>query len=474
MAKKRKKRFFRLLHLPVGVIFLLIFTIYLIISFLNSRIKPTITSYDVTKGKSAVTNDPFTGIALRTENIAYADTSGYINYYVREGSRVSATTKLYTMDESGNVSTALEELAQESSQLSEENIASIRNRISGFTENYSDDNYQEVYDFKYDLESMILEFFNANSLDAINEKLKESGLDSNFQIKTPNSSGIVLYSIDNMESLTKEQVMKSSFDTSKYTKASLATNSYVESGRPIYKTISSENWEIVIPLTKEQKEKYKETTYVKIRFAKDGFETTGAFAIQENADGAYGVISLSDNMTRYCNQRFIGIEIIAEAITGLKVPKSSVVNHKSYCVPKRYVSIGDDGSYNVLKRTFNKKGEEKIKKLEVEVLSATLESDDQADHDLDNDFFYISTDSLSKGDNLKLTDSQEFFTVEETLTLKGVYNINSGYAKFRTVTILTESNDYYIVQSDSVYGLQVYDKIVLNGSTVKNNQIIFN
>ena len=225
MAKKRKKRFFRLLHLPVGVIFLLIFTIYLIISFLNSRIKPTITSYDVTKGKSAVTNDPFTGIALRTENIAYADTSGYINYYVREGSRVSATTKLYTMDESGNVSTALEELAQESSQLSEENIASIRNRISGFTENYSDDNYQEVYDFKYDLESMILEFFNANSLDAINEKLKESGLDSNFQIKTPNSSGIVLYSIDNMESLTKEQVMKSSFDTSKYTKASLATNS---------------------------------------------------------------------------------------------------------------------------------------------------------------------------------------------------------------------------------------------------------
>ena len=54
-----------------------------------------------------------------------------------------------------------------------------------------------------------------------------------------------------------------------------------------------------------------------------------------------------------------------------------------------------------------------------------------------------------------------------------LYNINNGYTVFVQVTILGETDEYYIVESGEKYGLSVYDHIVLDSSKVKENQIIF-
>ena len=57
----------------------------------------------------------------------------------------------------------------------------------------------------------------------------------------------------------------------------------------------------------------------------------------------------------------------------------------------------------------------------------------------------MSRDDLEAGTVLVKPESADTFTVEETKTLKGVYNINRGYAEFKKVTILCESDEYYIV-----------------------------
>ena len=69
--------------------------------------------------------------------------------------------------------------------------------------------------------------------------------------------------------------------------------------------------------------------------------------------------------------------------------------------------------------------------------------------------------------------SDETYTIGETEALKGVYNINKGYAMFRLIDILYEYGDYCIVSDKTDYGVTLYDHIILNGSSVKENDIIY-
>ena len=70
-------------------------------------------------------------------------------------------------------------------------------------------------------------------------------------------------------------------------------------------------------------------------------------------------------------------------------------------------------------------------------------------------------------------DSSDTCVMNKTKNIKGVYNINKGYAVFRQIHILCESDDYYIVESGSDYGLFNYDHIALDGDSIKENDVVF-
>ena len=55
----------------------------------------------------------------------------------------------------------------------------------------------------------------------------------------------------------------------------------------------------------------------------------------------------------------------------------------------------------------------------------------------------------------------------------GVYNINKGYADFRQIVILYQNEEYAIVKSNTAYGLNVYDYIVLDSATVHDDDFIY-
>ena len=79
---------------------------------------------------------------------------------------------------------------------------------------------------------------------------------------------------------------------------------------------------------------------------------------------------------------------------------------------------------------------------------------------------------LDVGNNLYKLDSQESFTVSKRATLIGVYNMNKGYADFKQISILYQNEEYAIVKPNTKYGLSVYDYIVLDADSVRDDQFI--
>ena len=70
-------------------------------------------------------------------------------------------------------------------------------------------------------------------------------------------------------------------------------------------------------------------------------------------------------------------------------------------------------------------------------------------------------------------DSSETYQLGKTKNLQGAFNINKGYALFKQIKILCESDEYYIVEEGSDYGLSNYDHIALDGSSVTENDVVF-
>ena len=77
------------------------------------------------------------------------------------------------------------------------------------------------------------------------------------------------------------------------------------------------------------------------------------------------------------------------------------------------------------------------------------------------------------GDYLIKPESVDRYQIGPTTTIKGVYNINMGYAVFKAVIILNQNDEYCIVQSGTRYGLAQYDHIVLDSSLVNEDDIVY-
>ena len=115
-----------------------------------------------------------------------------------------------------------------------------------------------------------------------------------------------------------------------------------------------------------------------------------------------------------------------------------------------------------MKQCFLENGEISSEVLEVEVYNFDNETKE----------YYLDSSILDVGDILYKLDGQETYTVSKRATLVGVYNMNKGYADFKQINILYRNEEYAIVKSNTKYGLSVYDYIVLNAETVRDDQFI--
>ena len=90
-----------------------------------------------------------------------------------------------------------------------------------------------------------------------------------------------------------------------------------------------------------------------------------------------------------------------------------------------------------------------------------------------NTNYYIDDELVTAGDVIAKTDSSQTYTIGDDVDkLTGVYNINKGYAVFKQINILTKNENYAIIETKTTYGISLYDHIALDGSKVKENQLV--
>ena len=465
MAKRKGRvvNYGKSLNIDIGVVVFSVILLYLIVNIFIYFSRDRITYYEVVTGESAqASNKSYQGLVIRDEHVFFADSAGYIDYFARDNSRVSRNTILYSLDETGTVTKALSEAAaNEESNLSDDNLSTIKDSISAFSSSFENRNFEEVYNFKSSMEGTVLQLLNNNTL----EKIKKDKGDSFFKIYKPEKAGIVTYYIDDFQEFDESKLNDDCFNEKNHPKAIFSTGDLVEKGAPIYSIISDEEWNIYMKLSDEDAEKFADKKSLYIKFLKDDIVANTNFEIISASDGnKYGKFTLYKYMIRYSSDRYVDFQILGGQISGLKIPKTSVVNKDFYVVPIEYGTFGLDKS-NIITFWTLKQNEGESTPTLTPITPTIFYQDDE--------YYYLDPKEFEGNEILQKDDSDNTYKLGKKVSLNGVYNINDGYTSFVQVKILSETNEYFIVESQDKYGLEVYDHIVLDGSMTKENEVIF-
>lgn len=442
-----------------GVIFIYVM-VCVIMYFQTSHI----VRYEVQEGSLAVDN-VYRGVVIRDETVMYNQAAGYVNYYAREGERLAKNSLVYVVDETGRLSEVSEAANREENSLSNKELAEFRSEIVNFVHSYDSTYYENVYDFKYSLKNTVLKLANDNMLQNIGDLNSAAGTGIINYAYTP-VTGIVSYWVDGYEDLRAQDVTAETFDTrgSNYEKKQMLSNSLMAVNDPVYKLCTSENWSVVIPVDASRGARLLQEEYVKVRFLKNQYESWGQVSMLTNADGnTYLRLDFNNSMITFINDRFLDIELIVEDETGLKIPLSSIVQKDFFLIPEDFlISGGNNGEGSVMRQCYLEDGTISTERLDVEVYNYASETKE----------YYLDSSILNAGDILYKLDGQETYVVSKRATLIGVYNMNKGYADFKQINILYQNDEYAIVKSNTKYGLNVYDYIVLDAATVTDDQFI--
>ena len=437
--------------------FSLIFLVYVLYIIFTYAGKSKVFAYQVKEGELAEKNI-YTGLIIRDETIYKCEGNGYINYFAREGEHVGVGDLIYTIDESGAIEDIVNSSQGENS-LTNEDLNELRTEASNFRGSFSNANFYKVYDFKYSIKGLVSKLGNMNLLDKLTSN---NAMGNIVKMCTAQKAGYVVYNTDGLESVSVNGITSDMFNKANYEKTVFASNDLVSDTTAAYKLINDEEWHVAINITKDKYKSLEGTDYVRVRFLEDQKELNGKVDLIQNGDEYFAMLTFNTNVLTYATKRYVDIELLGTARKGLKIPVTSIVHKQFFIIPKEYaIEKGEENTYYFLKKSFKEDGTISAELTEVEVYSETEDS------------YYVDDTVLKIGDYLLKQDSTSEFPVSTKGELVGVYNINKGYADFRQISILYQNDEYAIVNSNTAYGLNVYDYIVLDSSTVKDEEILY-
>lgn len=434
--------------LNIGTVIYGMIAFYLLVTLFLYFTAHHITSYQVKSGPLSQ-NEVYTAIALREETVVNSSSSGYISYFTGDSSKVSKGGAICCVSDSPEMFS--------STVIEGKNLTSDFNLISKFAKAYNSDNFGTTYNLKYSLRQSTL----------YSEKgdLMISGM------QMASKDGVVAYTNDGYEYLNSENLSADDFSPKTYSRQNLQTDEKIVAGTPLYRLITSDTWSICIPVTDKQSAKLEEYIgkVLKVRFLKDGQTEKGAFSFEENGGQKFAKLTFYSGMIRYCNDRYLEVELITNIETGLKIPVSSLVQKEFYVVPERfrfYNASTDEVGFMVSR--FDKDGNEIN-----EFITPITYENREIPEGSDMYFFFLDKEALHAGDVLIKPDSMKRFTVGQTDQMQGVYCINRGYTVFRKVEIIDQNEEYAIVKTGTPYGIEQYDFIVRDSSTVHEQDILY-
>ena len=448
--------------LNIGTMLFGVLFIYMLFSLVLYLTSSNIESYLVIAGPLS-RNETYTGLAIRTETVCKADTSGYVSYYAREGGKINANGVVYGISSS--------QKTDASTDLSAEDLSAIRSQMLSFSKGFNASKFNNTYSFKYNLEGSILQYAGVSGTSSDSGVINYGGQ----TLRKADQDGIILYATDGYENKTVDTLTEEDFDQNAYHETDLKTHGSVSVGDSIYTLISDEKWSLMIPLSEKQAVKLADRTVVRVKFLKDDMTQSGDFSIVQFDGSKYGRIDFNKGLIRYASDRFLEIELVTNTVTGLKIPLSSIVTKEFYQIPSDYATTNEDSQetgFMVL--TKDKSGNE-VRTFVSPSIYAKIEDEDQKKEDESEQkyIYYVDKKSFKEGDVIISEKNKSRYVVSDVDVLEGVYCINQGYAVFRRIEILDQNEEYAIVAKSTAYGLARYDHIVRNADKVDEEEILY-
>ena len=466
-------------HFNIGLIFFVVIFIYIVANLGAYLTRSHVSFVEVSSGQ-IVSSDSFTGLALRDEAVVNAGSSGYINYYVNDSEKSAKNGNVCIINTRSGDNDAPGET---SLTLTDSDYSDIRELIKNFNTNFSDSRFDEAQTLDYQLSNVVNRVISRSNINY----LSTHGQGAYSIMKAP-AYGVVSYTIDGMENLSRRDIRSDLFSGAGSDKSQITAGSYIESGSPAYKIVKADNWEVILYPSEAQLELFKEHDTVNVTFTRDQINTTANVEVFENDGESFVSLSFSNYMVRYCNERYLDLEVVWESHKGYKIPLSSITSRDYYMVPAEYVVTNpessekgfyvreSDGSISFIKPNIYTKVDdlEKINYLNaLKAAEADEELIAEAEAAVANSFRYLDVNDLEGGTVLVRPDTDEVCTVSTTAQLEGVYNINEGYADFRLIGHPYAYGDYCIIEDKAGVGITLYDHIVLDGSSVHEGQVIY-
>ena len=441
----------------IGIVIFGIIFIYLVATIVMYLMAPHVTVYEVRQG-SILKDSAYTGLAVREELVFYAEADGYNNYYVENNGKVRAGSEICTILH--NKIQYDKTSSGESVTLTDEQSHQLLLKIQSFNDNFRENDFNFVYQLKQELQGSLDKYSNQSKAEQLKDILSST---SNIIVMNNYAkvNGVIVQGIDGLESVKVSDITSEHFNRELYKKKELANNVPVRVGDPLYKMVTDEKWQLLLEISEETKEALNGKKTVKVRFEKDNQIVRGTLSFLEEQP-SIACVTFEHSMIRYINDRFLDVELILEDETGLKIPKSAETTKKFYLVPKTYLTQGgNSSSEGVLLQSKDKEGNDITQFLAVTVY---FEEDG---------YVYLDPNIFGKNTTLLKPDSAETYELSGTRSLRGVFCINKGYAVFKQIKVLCESDEYYIVEEGNKFGLSNYDHIALDSSSVNENDVVF-
>lgn len=233
-------------------------------------------------------------------------------------------------------------------------------------------------------------------------------------------------------------------------------------------------------MSKEEYDKISESQRVRFTINDSSRVISEYYETVEKGGSYFIIIDMDRYMAEYVSERYLDITFVFSDTKGLKIPNSAIVEKEVYMIPVSFVSGGSGTTSKIYfnQKTLNEKGEPTVNQISPPIYFSDEQFCYVNPEGIDEDAILVETKDPSDNPedaNLEQNNTPRTFAVATAgrYSLQGVYCVTQGTANFRQIKIIASGDDYSIVEINTPYGLSAYDRIVLDGTTVQENQIIY-
>lgn len=430
------------------------------------------------------------GTIIRDEVVYKTPQNGKILYIVNDTDKVKSGTNICAI-QNGEVASYIEndisDIEQQILKLQERgdelslaqkdakrlNIQ-VKNTVNDSIYEYTENDINGLYAFAENIEKkinlrnqMIFEEKRGSSKELTDKKEDaEAMLNANQTFITTDVGGIVSYLVDGMEevftldsmkNLTKEHI------NNKINTSDFIANREVTKDDKVFKVIKSNEYYIAFyapnAIIKDFEIDSKQTIYVDMDKRDVPLDVT-VFDIRKGDEESYVILKSNKQMLDFLDSRNIKFKTSDSVFTGLKIPKTSIIDKTLFKIPVEY--LGADLVKTVKRKNTNGS---------VEVVSVNVWKSDNKHIWVFQDF-----NSLHIEDVLVDRNGKNDFVLKEIENVKGLFKINNGIAQFYKIEMnddITDLNGYVIIDPEKNPTIKVHDIIVTDARDIEEGQMVY-